>query len=510
MIEIKRVALYARFSSDHQRTESIDAQIRAMKEFCDHNKWKIVETYIDEAYSATNDRRPSFRRMITDSGKGLFDIVLVHKLDRFSRNRYDSAVYKNKLKHNGVRLCSVLERLDDSPESIILEAMLESIGEYYSSNIAREVMKGLKENAFHCKHTGGLPPLGYDVGPDKKLVINEREAEAVRIIYDMYINGYGNRDIAERLNAAGYVTKKGNPFAPNHAAFYEILNNLKYTGTYVYNRSSAKDYNHRRNSHRHKPEEEIIRIANGCPAIISQETFQKAAERRKSASAVGKLGAKHFYLCSGMVWCGECGKKMSGGKRYGKYHFHTYCCTAHRSDCCNFKEIDSEKLDHYVIALLEQELFCEASMKKQIRHLNQCISRHNRKLPAWRKVLDEQLYKLNLEYIQLQSSKEKTIEICEQINTLESQRIAFESSRNNLQELEAVEYADFCGLTDSFFALQEEPFRFRTFIRDYIKSITVYRESVVFSLDCGFGLLDGVVKEFTAKRIDFKTPSQRM
>ena len=163
MIEIKRVALYARFSSDHQRTESIDAQIRAMKEFCDHNKWKIVETYIDEAYSATNDRRPSFQRMIADSGKGLFDIVLVHKLDRFSRNRYDSAVYKNKLKHNGVRPCSVLERLDDSPESIILEAMLESIGEYYSSNIAREVMKGLKENAFHCKHTGGSPPLGYDV-----------------------------------------------------------------------------------------------------------------------------------------------------------------------------------------------------------------------------------------------------------------------------------------------------------------------------------------------------------
>ena len=100
-----------------------NAQIRAMKEFCDHNKWKIVETYIDEAYSATNDRRPSFQRMITDSGKGLFDIVLVHKLDRFSRNRYDSSVYKNKLKHNGVRLCSVLERLDDSPESIILEAM---------------------------------------------------------------------------------------------------------------------------------------------------------------------------------------------------------------------------------------------------------------------------------------------------------------------------------------------------------------------------------------------------
>lgn len=153
MIEIKRAALYARFSSDNQRTESIDAQVRAMKDFCTQNKWKIVDTYVDEAYSATNDRRPSFQRMIEDSGKGMFDIVLVHKLDRFSRNRYDSAIYKNKLKHNGVRLYSVLERLDDSPESIILESMLESIGEYYSSNIAREVMKGLKENAFLTLHS---------------------------------------------------------------------------------------------------------------------------------------------------------------------------------------------------------------------------------------------------------------------------------------------------------------------------------------------------------------------
>ncbi len=81
MIEIKRAALYARFSSDNQRTESIDAQVRAMKDFCTQNKWKIVETYVDEAYSATNDRRPSFQRMIEDSGKGMFDIVLVHKLD---------------------------------------------------------------------------------------------------------------------------------------------------------------------------------------------------------------------------------------------------------------------------------------------------------------------------------------------------------------------------------------------------------------------------------------------
>ena len=119
MLSIPKVAQYARFSSDNQRSESIDAQIRAMNQFCKQNHWQVVSTYTDEARSATTDNRPQFQQMIADSGKGLFDIVLVHKLDRFSRDRYDSAIYKKKLKKNHVKLCSVLERMDDSPESIM-------------------------------------------------------------------------------------------------------------------------------------------------------------------------------------------------------------------------------------------------------------------------------------------------------------------------------------------------------------------------------------------------------
>ena len=128
---IPKVALYARFSSDNQRTESIDAQIRAMKSYCKQQHWQIVATYIDEARSATTDNRPDFQRMISDSSRGIFDVVLVHKLDRFSRNRYDSAIYKSKLKKNNVSIASVLERIDDSPESVMMEAMLEGMAEYY-------------------------------------------------------------------------------------------------------------------------------------------------------------------------------------------------------------------------------------------------------------------------------------------------------------------------------------------------------------------------------------------
>ena len=208
MLNIPKVAQYARFSSDNQRSESIDAQIRAMNQFCKQNHWQVVSTYTDEARSATTDNRPQFQQMIADSGKGLFDIVLVHKLDRFSRDRYDSAIYKKKLKKNHVKLCSVLERMDDSPESIMMEAVLEGMSEYYSKNLAREVMKGMNETALQCKHTGGCPPLGYDLDENRHLIINEQEAQAVRIIFQMFADGHGYTTIIDYLNAHGYKTKR--------------------------------------------------------------------------------------------------------------------------------------------------------------------------------------------------------------------------------------------------------------------------------------------------------------
>jgi site-specific DNA recombinase len=154
--KIVRAVAYTRFSSDNQREESIDAQIRAIKEYAARNDAVLVGEYIDKAKSAMTDNRPEFLRMIADSKLGGFDIVLVHKLDRFARNRHDSIGYRMELKRHGVSLVSVLEYLDDeSPESLILESVLEAMAEYYSRNLAREVNKGMKENALNGMHTGG-------------------------------------------------------------------------------------------------------------------------------------------------------------------------------------------------------------------------------------------------------------------------------------------------------------------------------------------------------------------
>lgn len=138
-----RAVLYARFSSDNQREESIEAQLRAMHEYCSRNSIVVIHEFCDRAKSATTDDRPEFLKMIAASREGDFDFAIVHKLDRFSRNRYDSAYYKRELKKNGVQLLSVLEQMDDSPESIILESVLEGMSEYYSKNLAREAYREL-------------------------------------------------------------------------------------------------------------------------------------------------------------------------------------------------------------------------------------------------------------------------------------------------------------------------------------------------------------------------------
>src|SRR6056297_572143 len=260
-MKIIRAVAYCRYSSDNQREESIDAQLRAIKDFCSREGYTLTGTYIDEAVSGTSDDRARFLDMIADASKGKFDVVLVHKLDRFARNRYDSAIYKKKLRDAGVRVVSILERLDDSPESIILESVLEGMNEYYSKNLSREVHKGMKENALQAKHNGGVPPLGFDVNAEGFYVIKEPEADAVRKIYELFITGHGYGLIAEKLNELGFSTKAGRAFRKN--SIRDVLLNEKYIGTYIFAKGSSKE----------------VRLEDALPAIIDKESFDKVSNR---------------------------------------------------------------------------------------------------------------------------------------------------------------------------------------------------------------------------------------
>lgn len=325
------VCLYMRYSSDRQTEQSIEGQRRICLEFCKQNGYNVVEQYIDRATSAfkDTDKRTNFQRMIKDSEKQLWEAVIVYKLDRFARNRYDSATYKARLKKNGVRVISATENISENPEGVILEAVLEGMAEFYSKELSQKITRGMRESAHKCNSTGGHIPLGYRV-ENKKLVIDETKAPIVREAFSLYANGATVREICRIFNEKGYKTTKGVDFNKN--SFKLMFNNQRYIGVYKYG---------------------DIHIENGIPAIVDKETFQKVQERLAlNAKAPATTKAKTHYLLSQKLFCGHCGDKMVGesgtGRTNEKYHYYT-CSTRKRWHTCDKKPVKKDFIERVVV-----------------------------------------------------------------------------------------------------------------------------------------------------------------
>ena len=192
----KTAVIYARFSSHAQTEQSIEGQLRECYDYAKRNDLTIVSEYIDRALTGTTDKRPQFLKMIDDSKKKHFEYVLVYQLDRFARNRYDSANYKAKLKKNGVRVLSAKENISDDASGILIEGVLESMAEYYSAELSQKVKRGIRESLTKGYFIGGYGLFGYDV-VDKRWVINSFEADVVRDVFNRYRNGEKVADTAE-------------------------------------------------------------------------------------------------------------------------------------------------------------------------------------------------------------------------------------------------------------------------------------------------------------------------
>ena len=387
--------IYARFSSDMQREESIEAQIRACREYAARNRLEIIEEYIDRAKSATSDQRPEFQRMIREAANGGFSTIIVHKLDRFSRNRYDSAHYKHQLKRCGVTLRSVVENIDGSPESVIMESVLEGMAEYYSLNLAREIEKGKRENAYKGKHVGGKPPLGYDVDRETMmLVVNPIEAEAVKLIYSMYIDGCTYGQIIDVLNDRGFTTKWGEQFGKN--SLHSILKNPKYTGTYTYSRSAPKNIDGKRNGHAYRDDSEIIKVEGALPALVSKEDFGRVQEcmtHRKRQAA--RYHAKRSYLLSGKVFCGECGAVYVGNCRIMRSDHPEYisyrCNNRTKRPRCDGWEIRARTIESIVLGELSHLVFNDNMIPKLSDGYRRHLKEQNKTVLAIQDVLSKQI-----------------------------------------------------------------------------------------------------------------------
>ena len=393
-----KAVAYARFSSDLQREESIEAQIRAIKQYCEQHGFTLLTVYADRGISGTTDERPEFLKMIADAKKGKFDAVIVHKLDRFARNRYVSAIYKNELKKNNVKLFSVLENFQDNPESVILESVLEGMNEYYSLNLSREVRKGLNENALNAKATGS-PPLGYSIDPvTKKYIINETEAEAVRIIFEMFLEGHSYKEIITALNEKGFKTKRGVPFGKN--SLYEILRNERYTGVFLYVPNITKNKNGKYNRRSDYDSDTTIRIQDGVPAIISEEDFQKVKTKMAGRQHTsGKFSAKQEYLLSGKIICGVCESAYAGNSRKPRPDHPLYvsyrCTKRNGKEKCKNTEINRDKLEQLVLDKLSMVLFDPKVIPELVKKYNAHIAANTDSAASRIKVLKKEIASLD-------------------------------------------------------------------------------------------------------------------
>jgi len=392
-----KAAIYARYSSDNQREESISAQIRACSDYCRRKNYDVAQEYTDEALSARSDERPAFQNMIDDAKAGLFDVLICHKIDRFSRDRYDDAFYKRQLNKAGVTVEFCEQNIDGSPESIILESVLVGMAEYYSKNLAREVMKGMRETAYQAKHNGGTPPLGYDVNKDGDYIVNEKEAAAVRLIFGRKADGVGYGPIIDELNSRGYRTKRGGRFGKN--SIHDILKNKKYIGTYVFGRVSGGRSTRRNN---HKDSGEVIEIAGAIPPIVDMGIWEKVQKKIKDAKhAPGKTKARETYYLSGKIRCAECGGAMVGGTFVSKGSRYSYyrCANYKQKRNCSGVQIKKEMLekvvlDHVDTKILDRKMI-PLVMQEIDRRLKELTSSGTKEIKAAEKQKTDALRKID-------------------------------------------------------------------------------------------------------------------
>lgn len=342
-----KAVIYARYSSDNQREESIEGQLRECMAFAERKGYTVIKSYADRAISGKRaDNRPEFQRMINDSAKGEFDVVIVWKIDRFSRDKYDSVIYKSKLNKNGVSVISATEPIDDSPEGKLMESIFEGFSEYYVKDLELKTSRGMTENAIKGKFNGGHITYGYVIDDDKRFQKHETEAPIVAEIFRRYAEGEPIRSIIDDLTSKS-VTNRGKKMTYHFINW--ILKNRRYIGEYTFRDTMNTE---------------------AIPPIISEEIFEKCQKRlssNKHKAASFKKVEERYYL-TGKIFCGECGTSMSGisGTSKTKDNYRYYQCMKSKKKTCKKKIVQK--------ALIEDKVFDSIMLLLKNKNLVKKIS----------------------------------------------------------------------------------------------------------------------------------------
>ena len=366
----RQVILQAAETLDNQREESIEGQIRECTAYAEKNGITIVKHYIDRAISAKTDNRPEFQQMIKDSDKKLFDIVLVWKLDRFARNRYDSARYKTQLKKNGVKLMSATEIISEGPEGIILESVLEGYAEYYSADLSEKVVRGMTENALKGIYNGGTIPFGYMIDETRHYQPDPLLAPYVEQTFQKYADGATMTDLRDWLKAHNIKNSMGGEMSYN--TIQRMLSNRRYIGEL-----RLRD----------------VVQPNAIPALVSEDLFNKVQEKlAKNKKAPARHKAEESYLLTTKLYCGKCGALMfgeSGVSHTGKMYTYYKCAAAKKKKTCDKKAVRKQWLEDLVVNETMKLVEDDASMNAIIAKVMELQNQESTDLPIYEKQLKE-------------------------------------------------------------------------------------------------------------------------
>lgn len=348
--------IYARFSSQSQNEQSIEAQVRICKEFAENKDINIVNVYSDKARTGTNDSRPAFQRMIKDAKSGAFQFIIVYMFDRFARNRRDSIMYKEMLKDEGIKVLSALEPIADDEGGEFYEMFLEWNAEKYSKRLSKRVKDGIDTSIANGHFCGGTVIYGYKLVNEpipgkpnkfiKKVVIDEEEAKVIRLVFDYYKNGYTKKEIAQMLNEQGYRVR-GKRITGK--TFDRYMVNTKYTGEFTFGG----------------------RVCNNMyPQIIDKDTFNAVQERlsQNRYTLGGQETARVPYLLTGKLFCGHCGTEMvsdGGTSRHGTKHYY-YTCKKRKKQECDKRRENKDALELYVTTCVRDFLSDPENAEKAV------------------------------------------------------------------------------------------------------------------------------------------------
>lgn len=366
-----KAVIYARYSSSSQREASIEGQIKECTAYAERNGYMVIGTYIDRALTATTDKRPEFQKMIADSRKKQFDLVIVWKLDRFARDRYDSANYKAKLRKNSVKVVSATENIGDNDESVIMEALLEGMAEYYVKDLRRKVNRGMNTNAEKCIWNGGTLPIGYVVDEEQHLQINNMTAPYVVEAFKQYDSGKTIKEIQDFLNKKGVTNTRGN--AISWSVVQHILSNRRYIGEYAF--------------------QDIV-IPDGIPAIVPLDLFERVQEKlQKNSKAPSRNKAKENYLLTTKIFCGNCGTSMNGEtgtSRNGTVHRYYKCHAVKKKlNDCKKKSVKKEWIEDLVVNETMAMLMDDDMIEAIVSMLMRLQDEENTDLPMYEKQLHQ-------------------------------------------------------------------------------------------------------------------------